>query len=147
MLVVSTNNVAKITDRLDDSDIPSVAVAHPGYDTELIMKGGVRHRAGRKQRTPALAPRTCLGLSADGRWLYALVVDGRQKDYSIGAGMDDLVAFMKAAGASDALNMDGGGSSTIVLWDGDKEGVYIPNRHKGGEYRPVAASLGVYLDR
>lgn len=147
MMVVFRDGTARITDRLDDSLVPTVAVAHPGYDTERIMERGRRVRAGRKQHTPALAPRTALGLSGDRRWFYALVVDGRQKGCSLGADMDDLVRFMKAAGASDALNMDGGGSATIVLWDPETGKPLIPNRHKGGTYRPVAASMGFYLEK
>ena len=85
--------------------------------------------SGEKGSKPELAPRTALGLSADERWLYALVVDGRQKGYSDGADMEDLIAVMKAAGASDAINMDGGGSSTLVFWDEEKKSAVIPNRH------------------
>lgn len=146
MLVVFTNNVAKITDRLDDGQVPSVSVAHPSYDTEVIMRGGKAARPRRKQATPKLAPRTALGLSADGRWLYALVVDGRQKGYSEGADMSDLVRVLKAAGAADAVNMDGGGSSTIAFWDG--KGTVIPNHHdaKRENYRAVAVNMGFYYE-
>ena len=97
---------------------------------------------------PRLAPRTAIGLSADGRWLYALVVDGRQPTYSRGADMDDLIRVLKAAGASDAINMDGGGSSTLAWWDEEKRKTVIPNRHEPSRlvYRPVAISLGFYFE-
>jgi len=54
-------------------------------------------------------------------------VDGRRQD-SVGMSLEELTDFMKALGASDALNLDGGGSTTLVV-DGrvvnrpsDKEG-------------------------
>jgi exopolysaccharide biosynthesis protein len=112
------------------------------------MKNGEPTLVRKKGSKPELAPRTALGLSADGRWLYALVVDGRQKGYSDGADMEDLIAVMKAAGASDAINMDGGGSSTLVFWDEEKKSAVIPNRHdaKRQSYRPVAINLGFYFE-
>lgn len=148
MVVVFTNNTAAITSRIADADVPSVSVAHPSYDTELIMKNGRRVRPPRKQYTPKVAPRTAMGLSADGRWLYALVVDGRQKGYSEGASMGDLARMLKAAGAADAVNMDGGGSATLVFWDGKNSRSSIPNRHneKRTGYRPVAANMGFYFE-
>ena len=148
MLVVFTNNVAVITNRLDDAQVPSVAVAHPGYDTGVIMRGGEPVPPETPQKTPQIAPRTAMGLSADGRWLYALVVDGRQRDYSVGADMSDLARVLKAAGAADAINMDGGGSATLVFWDGTKRKSVIPNRHdsRRNKYRPVAANMGFYLE-
>ena len=128
-----------ITNQLDDALVPSVAIAHPGHGPSGIMKNGEPTLVRKKGSKPELAPRTALGLSADERWLYALVVDGRQKGYSDGADMEDLIAVMKAAGASDAINMDGGGSSTLVFWDEEKKSAVIPNRHdaKRQSYRPV----------
>jgi len=145
MLVVFTNNVAVITNALDDADLPSVAIAHPGFS--IIMRGGAPTATSDEAHLPNLAPRTALGLSADGRYLYILVVDGRQKGYSHGADMLDLVQLLKAAGASDAINMDGGGSSTLVRYDQKSGSVVIDNRHDKNRrnYRKVAVSLGFYL--
>lgn len=141
MFVVFTNNAAVVTNALDDADLKSVAVAHPGF--RIIMRGGVP--TAKEVRTPKLAPRTAFGLSADGRYMYILVVDGRQNGYSHGADMFDLAKLLKAAGAADAINMDGGGSSTLVRWDGEK--VVTDNRHDPHRryYRNVALSLGFYF--
>ena len=61
--------------------------------------------------------------------------------------MLDLALLLKAAGASDAINVDGGGSSTLVRHDQAGGGVVIDNRHdpKRRHYRNVAVSLGFYL--
>ncbi|MBR2838606.1 MAG: phosphodiester glycosidase family protein [Kiritimatiellae bacterium] len=145
MLVVFTNNVAVVTNALDDADLPSVAIAHPGFS--IIMRGGEPTEPHDVKRMPRLAPRTAFGISADGRYLYALVVDGRQKGYSHGADMIDLALLLKAAGALDAINVDGGGSSTLVRLDQSEGGVVVDNRHdpKRRHYRNVAVSLGFYF--
>ncbi|MFM7055652.1 MAG: phosphodiester glycosidase family protein [Planctomycetota bacterium] len=63
-----------------------------------------------------LHPRTALGLSADGRWLVVLVVDGRRHS-SPGATTAELGAWLLQLGADDGINMDGGGSSTLCWWN------------------------------
>ena len=145
MLVIFTNNVAVVTNAIDDADLPAVAIAHPGF--KIIMRGGEPTDGSNSKRDPRLAPRTAFGISADGRYLYVLVVDGRQVDYSRGADMLDLALLLKAAGASDAINVDGGGSSTLVRYDADRGVVVVDNRHEPSRryYRNVAASIGFYL--
>ena len=71
-------------------------------------------------------PRTVVARRSDGT-VMLVAVDGRRQD-SVGMSLEELTDFMKALGASDALNLDGGGSTTLVV-DGrvvnrpsDKEG-------------------------
>lgn len=59
-------------------------------------------------------PRTALGISQDRRTLIVLVVDGRRSG-AAGMTCDELAFVLAAEGASDAVNMDGGGSSTMVV--------------------------------
>lgn len=59
-------------------------------------------------------PRTAIGISRDGRKLYFAVVDGRQVG-SVGVTLDELANLMVRLGAYDAINLDGGGSSTMVV--------------------------------
>ena len=58
-------------------------------------------------------PRTAIGVTASGE-LLLVVVDGRS-DRSVGATMPELAALMLELGAVDAMNLDGGGSSTMVV--------------------------------
>lgn len=58
-------------------------------------------------------PRTALGVDYDTSRLFLLVIDGRQ-DFSRGSTMVELAERMVALGADEALNLDGGGSSTMV---------------------------------
>jgi len=62
---------------------------------------------------PNVHPRTAAGIDADGS-LLLLVVDGRQTR-SRGVSLEDLAAILEDLGAVDALNLDGGGSSSFVV--------------------------------
>ncbi len=62
---------------------------------------------------PKIHPRTAAGISADGS-LILMVVDGRQEE-SRGVSLEELAVLMREAGAVAALNLDGGGSSTMVV--------------------------------
>ncbi|MBI9103302.1 MAG: phosphodiester glycosidase family protein [Spirochaetales bacterium] len=71
-------------------------------------------------------PRTALGISSDGRYLYLMVADGRREEYSRGLTLAETAGYLNFLGSHDALNMDGGGSSVMVLAE-------IPrNRGDGG---------------
>jgi hypothetical protein len=95
-----------------------------------------------------LHPRTAVGYARNGRYLYLVVVDGRQPFYSEGITLKELADVMVSLGAQYAMNLDGGGSSTIVVEGAD--GIprvlnspidnYIPGRE-----RPVADHLGIYV--
>ena len=64
-----------------------------------------------------LHPRSALGLDARRRTLRLVVVDGRQSGVSEGMSLAELATLMKDLGSSDALNLDGGGSSILILSD------------------------------
>ena len=58
-------------------------------------------------------PRTLAGVTATGA-LLLVTVDGRRPGWSAGMSLADAARLMKSLGARDALNLDGGGSSTMV---------------------------------
>ncbi|MBJ6123515.1 phosphodiester glycosidase family protein [Sphingomonas sp. BT553] len=91
-------------------------------------------------------PRTAFGLSANGRRAWIVVVDGRQKGYSMGADNAALVTLFRELGGSDAMSFDGGGSSTLAIADGKSATVLNRPIHTGipGRERPVANELLVY---
>lgn len=60
-------------------------------------------------------PRTCMGISQDKTKVYLMVVDGRRTGYSAGATLRVLGDIFLAMGAYDAVNLDGGGSSAMVI--------------------------------
>jgi hypothetical protein len=58
--------------------------------------------------------RTAVGVTADGR-LLLVVVDGRQPGYSRGMTLRELAELLQRLGAVQAMNLDGGGSSEMVV--------------------------------
>lgn len=59
-------------------------------------------------------PRTLAGITARGK-LLLVTVDGRQPTRSVGASFEESAQIMRSLGATDALNLDGGGSTTITI--------------------------------
>lgn len=94
-------------------------------------------------------PRTAIGLNKNGRYVYLIVVDGRQPFYSAGITFADLAQLLVDHDVYVAMSLDGGGSSTLVIEGENGEPVvlnspidnYIPGRE-----RPVANHIGVYVN-
>jgi hypothetical protein len=89
-----------------------------------------------------LEPRTAVGVTANGSTLYLLAVDGRQRD-SRGVSLHELGILLRDLGASDALNLDGGGSTTLVAREPGESGVRTHNDPSDGTERPVSNGLGL----
>ena len=92
-------------------------------------------------------PRTAVGVADAGRRLLLVTADGRQPGRSIGMSLRDLATLFRTMGAHDAINLDGGGSTTMVV-RGGPTGFRIANTpsDSAGE-RPVANALAVVADR
>ena len=86
-------------------------------------------------------PRTLLGVSADRRTLYLMVVNGRE-GANKGMTCMDAARVLRDFGASDAINLDGGGSSTMYIRG---EGGLV-TRPADRMERPVANHLGIVFD-
>ncbi len=97
---------------------------------------------------PDRDPRSALGLSEDGKILFLLVIDGRQPHYSEGATVRETAEILKRAGAGEAILLDGGGSSCLVVQkpEGDYETLNsVIDKRLPGRQRPLANHLGVFL--
>ncbi|MEA2451782.1 MAG: hypothetical protein QOG04_492 [Actinomycetota bacterium] len=79
-------------------------------------------------------PRTGVGITADGRVLF-VTVDGREKGWSVGMSPVQFAKLFVSLGAQTALNLDGGGSTTMVINN------QIVNRPSDGYERPVSSAL------
>ena len=93
-----------------------------------------------------LHPRTAVGLSGDQRTLYLFTVDGRNAGHSLGVTRPELADFMRMFGATDAINLDGGGSTTLIFADPVARLVNVPvgiNDVPGTE-RVVGSNFGVF---
>jgi exopolysaccharide biosynthesis protein len=73
-----------------------------------IVEGTISRNAEMKH------PRSAVGISRDSSTLILFAVDGRSEN-SGGMTLRELAAHMRALGAWDAMNFDGGGSTTLVI--------------------------------
>lgn len=86
-------------------------------------------------------PRSALGSSSDGHRVLLVVVDGRSRQ-SAGMSIDMLAGYLAHLGADEALNLDGGGSSALVIRrDGKASVLNHPSDH--GRERFVPTAIGV----
>jgi signal transduction histidine kinase/ActR/RegA family two-component response regulator len=88
-------------------------------------------------------PRTAIGWNARTIWL--VVIDGRQPAWSVGTTTAETADVLAALGADEALNLDGGGSSALVVRDPRTGATQVVNRPSDatGE-RAVGNALVVY---
>ncbi|MFI0444420.1 phosphodiester glycosidase family protein [Actinomadura sp. 6N118] len=94
---------------------------------------------------PAAHPRTAAGFTADGRTMVLMTVDGRQVD-SRGVTLAEMAALMKEAGAHNALNLDGGGSSTMLAREPGQARGQVENQPSDGAERPTPNGIGLYAE-
>ena len=99
----------KIMLQLEDGSYPDINCM-VGGDRKILENGEVL-----ETDWAELHPRTAIGYSADRSKVYMLVVDGRQGGYSDGATTKQMADMMKFAGAANAMNLDGGGSSGMYI--------------------------------
>jgi hypothetical protein len=112
---------------------PEVAIT----GNKVLLKDGVR----RVVDDLEMHPRTAIGIDRDTGQVLMLVVDGRQS-FSRGYTMVELANLMTTLGAEDALNLDGGGSSTMVALDALGQ-IGVRNSPSDGVERLVANGLSV----
>jgi hypothetical protein len=95
-------------------------------------------------------PRTAFGLSQGNRYLIWVTIDGRQQDFSDGALDYETADFLLLFGASEGMNLDGGGSTCMVKATDCGPPVDINQNSfqfavgRLGSQRPVGCNLGVY---
>ncbi len=111
--------------------------------SRILVEDG---QAAIQDRTGALHPRTAVAVDKTGKTLWLIVIDGRQQNYSEGVTLDELADIAIELGSEQALNLDGGGSSTLVMARDHGAKVLNAPIHKRVPMRtrPVANHLGVY---
>jgi exopolysaccharide biosynthesis protein len=110
---------------------------------QLLVINGVPQKASQGNNVPA-APRTALGFSQDGKKLFLLSADGRQPAFADGLGLDELATMMVELGAYHAVNLDGGGSTTIVAREPGSQAPQLENHPSDGGERPVPNGLALF---
>jgi len=98
-----------------------------------------------KDHTSTGAPRSVIGIKEDGT-LVLMMNDGRQSPYSEGFTNHEMAETMLALGCVDAINCDGGGSSTFIT---EREGtgeLVMQSRPSDGSERQTLSSILVISD-
>ncbi len=88
------------------------------------------------------ASRTCIGITAEGK-VVLMVLDGRQEPRSAGGSSQEIAQIMFEAGCVDAINLDGGGSTTFAAKQAGSDSITVVNRPSDGFARSVSSSLFV----
>ena len=113
-------------------------------DRMLVLKGEISSDLEGEE----VDPRTAIGINRNGRYVYLIVVDGRQPFYSDGATFTELAQLFIDQGAYIAMGLDGGGSSTMVI-EGNNGQPRILNspidHYIPGTERPVGTHLGIFI--
>ena len=99
-----------------------------------------RHTPGKRSSVLNLShePRTALGYNAD--TLFLIVADGRQPKYSTGLTLYELASILIELGATEAINLDGGSSSTFVVDNA------VINKPSGQREREVLNAVFITTD-
>ncbi len=100
-----------------------------GGDRTILLNGEITNN-----NWPELHPRTGVGYSANKNKIYLIMVEGRSTA-SIGVSTQQLAELMVLSGAANALNLDGGGSSSMVVHNS------VANVSSDGSERRVANTL------
>ncbi|MBN1512535.1 MAG: phosphodiester glycosidase family protein [Phycisphaerae bacterium] len=136
-----------------------IRIGNPPYDLEqvdeavsgfhMLIENGqdVVERTASRQSPGFVGvnPRTAVGVDKEGETLWLAVFDGRQKGISEGITLYELGRYFTDLGAYQALNFDGGGSSTMVVQDPKTGEHRIVNTPSDNPPRLVANNLGVIL--
>lgn len=143
---VDMDGKAHITDAQtcnDALDAGNVREAVAGFG-DIFENGHARSGLDNTTR----ASRTAIGIKADGT-VVMLMVDGRQAPYSVGMTMAEVAASMEALSCVEAVNLDGGGSSTFATQrEGEPEnettaGLTLRCRPSDGYERKVSNTIMV----
>lgn len=112
-------------------------------DTGLLVTDGKNTSISARVEPAARHPRTAAAISRNGAVMWLVVADGRQPDRSVGLTLPELADILIELGADDAINLDGGGSSSFVYSPPGADKVV--NTPSEGAFRPVANHLGIRI--
>ena len=123
----------------ENKDIASVKVGISGGGE--LLRNGDNVATGLIIGENARNPRTLLGVNKDKSKVYIVCIDGRKN--GIGATHREAADIMKEYGAYDAIHLDGGGSTTMVVQEEGKSSTAVVNVPSEGSLRSVANGIGI----
>ena len=124
--------------------------------TEDLLLENVRHAVGGfwtilrngtvlPQKLYRRDSRTTVGIADNGRTLFVVAVEGENKRKSHGLSFEETARLMRELGADDALQLDGGSSSSLVLQENGAQHIAAPIRSWNIHIR-VASNVGIVVE-
>ena len=124
--------------------------------TEDLLMENVRHAVGGfwtilrngtvlPQKLHRRDSRTAVGIADNGRTLFVVAVEGENKRKSHGLSFEETARLMRELGADDALQLDGGSSSSLVLQENGAQHIIAPSRSWNIHIR-VASNVGIVIE-
>ena len=101
----------------------------------ILLIGGKKMPLENSEFVKKRHPRACVCETADRR-IFLIAIDGRSAEAS-GMNLKEAQDFLLRLNCKDAINLDGGGSTTLWINDGQAKGILNIPSDKEGE-RPVA---------
>ena len=142
-LLFTTNNVPLfVPNNNPPTNTTGIYTAFSG-DRTLLVNGAVTPQPNPSDRDP----RTAVGISEDQRYLFLMTLDGRQPGWSDGTDWYNTALWLQRFGAYNGINVDGGGSTTMVIegCDGTSQRINRPSYVAAyGRERYIGHNIGVY---
>lgn len=88
-------------------------------------------------------PRTAIGFNKNNTEMIMVTIDGRNKNF-VGVKQTELAEIMMGLGAYNAVNMDGGGSTTMGVDFLKNSNITVVNIPSDGRERKIASGVGVF---
>lgn len=139
VLMLDADQNARILAMKDAPDTARQIIA----GSDILLQDGKRVLNNNSAFATNRHPRTAVGLADAGKTLVLVVVDGRDAPAAIGMSLGELTDLMLSLNCTDTLNLDGGGSSEMILRDANDGKLRVLNQPSDGRERAVANVLGV----
>lgn len=151
-LNITAKNVASIIRGVSAGGVygtahtPATGLYNALNGSERIVNNGL-NTAGTSALATELHPRSAAGVTADGK-LLLFTVDGRNAGHSLGMSLSEVADTLIEFGAAKAINLDGGGSTTLVFAEPTPKFVNVPvGAGSPNTERAVGNNLGIYAIR
>lgn len=122
-------------------DLNNIKTAISG-GSKILNNGIAAEKSSASVSPNSRQPRTAIGITEDRKNIILMVVDGR--NHSIGATQNEMADLLLEYGAYNAMNFDGGGSSTMVVKTIDDQWVNVKNTLSDGSQRRIINGFGVF---
>jgi hypothetical protein len=149
-VVITVPSLSPMVNLQPGEPVTLTTTVTPGWESitqavggrEWILRNGLTYISPHPASADEIHPRSAIGITADGRLVLA-TVDGRETGVSEGVRLTELAELMLERGAVSAINLDGGGSSTLAVRRAGTELPVVVNKPSDGYERPVTNSIQV----